>query len=146
MRYVEEVMSTDVDAVPSTTTLAEAAQHMQMYDCGFLPIGDDPKGKLLGVITDRDIVIRGLAQGKDANSTQVKDILSEKVLYCFKDDSLEACAKSMKDQQVSRLIVLDSPESKRMCGVVSIGDISCCDDENSIELSGETLHCIKKAA
>lgn len=143
MRYVEEVMSTDVDYIPSSCTLMEAAKHMQMYDCGFLPVGDDPQGKLLGVVTDRDIVIRALAKGKDPNKTTVKDILSKKVLYCFKDDSLEACSKSMKDQQVSRLIVLDAPESKRLCGVISLGDISCCGDD---KLSGDTLHCIKSAA
>lgn len=141
---VEELMTTDVDYVPSNTTLAEAAQHMRERDCGFLPLGDDPKGKLQGVVTDRDIVLRGVAEGCDVNNTTVSDVKTDKVLYCFRNDELRDAAYSMRDKQVNRLIVLDSPQSKKLCGIISLGDIlRLCDD---VELSGDTARGVKAAA
>lgn len=141
---VEEIMSANVDYVPTDTTLAEAARHMKNRDCGFLPLGNTPQGKLQGVVTDRDIVLRGVAEGRDINSTTVSEIKTDKVLYCYQRDDIRDAAYSMREQQVNRLIVLDSPQSKKLCGIISLGDIlRRCDD---VEMAGDTARGIKKAA
>lgn len=146
MMKVEEVMTTDVDYVPSDMSLAEAANHMKNHDCGFLPIGNDPNGKLQGVITDRDIVLRAVAEGKDPNTTTVSEAKTDKVLYCFRNDDVRDAAYSMRDKQVYRLIVLDSPQTKKLCGVVTLGDIVCRGEGEHLELAGETARGIKKSA
>lgn len=141
---VQEIMSSDVDYVPTDTTLADAARHMRDRDCGFLPLGNDPQGKLQGVVTDRDIVIRGVAEGCDVNTTTVNDVKTDKVLYCYQGDNVRDAAYSMRDQHVNRLIVLDSEQSKKLCGIITLGDIlRRCDD---LELGGDTARGIKSAA
>jgi|SRR5690606_3028890 len=136
---VQDVMSRSIEYISSHATLADAAVRMRDSDTGFLPIGDSDKDKLQGVITDRDIVVRAIAQGMDPNTTPVKDFKTDKVLYCYQDDSLEAAADSMREQQVYRLVVLDDRDSKRMCGVVSLGDVVRHDHEH---LGGETARGI----
>src|SRR5690606_22928078 len=126
---VHEVMSSNVRYVPSNTTLAEAAARMHEIDTGFLPIGDSDNDKLQGVVTDRDIVVRAIAVGKDPQKATVSDAKTDKVLYCFQGDSVESAARSMREQQVYRLVVLNNKEEKRLCGVVSLGDIVRNDKE-----------------
>lgn len=121
---VQEVMTGNVKYIPRETTLTEAARMMRDQDCGFLPIGNADEDKLLGVVTDRDIVIRGIAEGHDPNSTSVDSMKTDKVLYCFRDDVLQDVAKNMEEKQVYRLVVLDDRESKQLCGVISLGDIA----------------------
>lgn len=141
---VQEIMSSDVEYVPTNMTLAEAARCMKGRDCGFLPLGDDPQGKLQGVVTDRDIVIRGVAEGCDVNTTTVNDVKTDKVLYCYQDDNISDAAYSMRDQHVNRLIVLDNEQSKKLCGIITLGDIlRRCDDS---ELACDTARGIKSAA
>jgi len=120
---VEQVMSQNVYYIPSTTSLSDAASSMRDHDTGFLPIGDDKDDRLKGVVTDRDIVVRGLAAGHNPQETTVADVKTDKVLYCYKADDIRDAAKSMREQQVYRLIVLDNKESKRLCGIISLGDI-----------------------
>lgn len=127
---VQDVMTRNVEYIPSDTTLAQAAIKMRDIDAGFLPIGDSDQDKLQGVITDRDIVVRAIADGRDPEQTAVKDAKSDKVLYCYQDDSVEDAARSMREQQVYRLVVLDSRDSKRLCGVVSLGDVLRHDRED----------------
>lgn len=136
---VQHIMSSNVHYIPSSTTLAEAATMMREIDTGFLPIGDPDKDKLQGVITDRDIVVRAIAVGKDPRQTTVSEVKTDKVLYCYQKDSVEKAAEHMRNQQVYRLIVLDGADSKRLCGVISLGDIVRHDGE---ELGGETARDI----
>ncbi len=136
---VQEVMTKNVEYIPANTTLHEAARMMRDLDCGFLPIGDDSNDKLRGVVTDRDILIRGIADGKDPNSTTIDAVKTDKVLYCFQDDSLETVARNMGGQQIYRLVVLDNPDSKRLCGVISLGDIA---RQRMDKLAGETATSI----
>src|SRR5690625_1994369 len=110
---ITEVMTRNVEYIPSSTSLEEAAVRVREQVPGFLPIGDPPDGKLQGVITDRDIVVRALAEGLDPADTTVEQVRSNKVLYCFQDDDLPSAADSMGQQQVYRLIVLDNPDDKR---------------------------------
>jgi CBS domain-containing protein len=116
-------MSPSAEYIPGKTSLRDAARKMKQLQCGFLPISDSEQGRLLGVITDRDIVLRAVSEAMNAEETPVEDIQSDRVLYCFKTDSLEQAAKSMHDQQVYRLVVLDNESDKRLCGIVSLNDI-----------------------
>lgn len=126
---VKEIMSGRAEYVAADTTLSEAAKKMRDLNCGFLPIGDSDEDKLQGVVTDRDIVIRGLVDGKDPANTTVEELKSDKVLYCFEDDDVESAAKSMQDQHVYRLVVLNNSREKRLCGVISLGDLMRNDQE-----------------
>lgn len=136
---VQDVMTKDAQYTPLDTSLKEAAETMRDLDCGFLPIGNEDNTKLLGVVTDRDIVIRAVAEGKDPTGTPVTEAMSKKVLYCFAEDNLEQAAESMQSQQVYRLIVLDNAERKNLCGVISLGDIL---RHQEIVLSADTAEAI----
>ncbi|MDO9521486.1 MAG: CBS domain-containing protein [Pseudohongiella sp.] len=138
---VQDVMTRDVEYIPSDTTLAEAASKMRDSDTGFLPIGDSDQSKLQGVITDRDIVVRAIAAGKDPNKATVKEFKTDKVLYCYQSDSVESAAENMREQQVYRLVVLDNKDDKRLCGIVSLGDVVRHDNEN---LGGKTARGISE--
>jgi signal-transduction protein with cAMP-binding, CBS, and nucleotidyltransferase domain len=120
---VHELMTDKPRFVSGKTSLKEAARQMRDMDFGFLPIADEREQKLQGVVTDRDITIRAVAEGRDPESTTVADIETHKVLYCFKGDDVANAAKRMRDQQVYRLVVLDNRDNKKLCGVISLGDI-----------------------
>ena len=138
---VQQIMSTRVEYIPADTTLAQAAKNMRDRDTGFLPIGDSPQGRLQGVITDRDITVRGVAAGKDPENTTVNQVKTDKVLYCFQDEDVNDVANNMQDQKVYRLIVLNNRDEKRLCGVVSLGDIV---RHGSAKLGGETAREISQ--
>ncbi len=139
---VKDIMCSNPTYISKETSLQETAQKMSELDCGFLPVGDGDK--LDGVVTDRDIVLRAVAKGKDFKSTTAGDMLTGKVLYCFEDDSVEEAAKSMREQQVYRLVVLNNSAEKRLRGIVSLGDISREGQHDA--LVGETAEEICKAA
>jgi CBS domain-containing protein len=136
---VHELMTSKPQFVPSSTTLKEAAQKMRDLDCGFLPVADAKEEKLAGVVTDRDIAVRAVADGMDPTKTTVTEIKSDGVLYCFKDDDVKQAAERMRSKQVYRLIVLDDRENKKLCGVISLGDIMRHDQT---ALAGETARGI----
>jgi CBS domain-containing protein len=92
---------------------------MAQYDTGALPVGDDDR--LLGVITDRDIAVRVVAEGKSLD-TPVRDVMSTEVKYCFEDEEVEHVTRNMGDIQVRRLPVMN--REKRLVGIVSLGDLS----------------------
>src|SRR5437870_3273848 len=117
---VKEAMSKDFKIITPDTTLREAAEYMRECDCGYLPVGKDDK--LTGAVTDRDIVVRGIAPGHNPDDAMVKDIMTEKVMYCFEDDDVKEAAKKMKSEQIRRLVVLN--KDKRMTGVITVGDIA----------------------
>ncbi|MBW8881839.1 MAG: CBS domain-containing protein [Asticcacaulis sp.] len=116
---VRDIMTTSFQLATPQMTLREAAQLMRDGDFGYLPVGDDDR--LRGAVTDRDIVIRGLADGKGPDAT-VAEVLSQTILYCFDDDEIAEAADIMKLEQIRRLAVLN--RDKRLVGVVSLGDIA----------------------
>lgn len=135
---VKEVMSNNPIFLPPTATIKEAADKMIKLDCGFIPIGE--KDRLIGAITDRDIVIRCTGKDKDPKTTQLREIMSENILYCYEDDDVKKAAKSMGEKQIHRLVVLN--KDKRMTGVVSLGDIARkCKDT---KFCGETFEAISQ--
>lgn len=120
---VKEVMTDRVEYLPAETTIEDAAKKMAAFDCGFLPIADDRQEKLRGVVTDRDITVRAVANGLDPASTRVEEICSNQVLYCFENDEIADTAANMREQGIWRIIVLDNQENKEMTGILTVGDI-----------------------
>src|SRR5690554_6811151 len=110
---VEQVMNPKPEYLKADASIREAVLRMREHDRGFVPVGEN--NKLIGVITDRDIALRGMADGKLPDDP-VSAILSEKVLYCYQDDDIEGALKSMSKQQVQRLIVLDNADKKEFVG------------------------------
>ena len=117
---IKNVMTTNPTWVSCTTTIQDAAKKMQELDCGCIPVGENDK--LVGVITDRDIACRAVAQGKNATTT-VKDIMTTKVLYCCETDTVDTVAQNMQEQKVRRLLVLNNKTDKKLVGIVSVCDL-----------------------
>lgn len=117
---VKECMTKQVEIGKPSMSLQEAAQKMRDGDFGILPIGENDR--LVGMITDRDITIRGTAEGKDAQKVQVRELMSQDVLYCFEDQKLDEVTKNLGDNQVRRLPVLN--RQKRLVGILSLGDLA----------------------
>ena len=117
---VREIMTGSVRCVAPETTLQEAARQMRELDVGPLPVCD--QDHLSGVLTDRDIVIRAVAEGRDPTTTAVSEIMTTRVTYCFADDDVDHCARVMKQKQIRRIMVLD--REKRLVGIVSLGDLA----------------------
>jgi len=131
---VSEVMTPGVRVVSPDQTISEAARLMAEIDAGSLPVGEDDR--LVGMITDRDIAVRAVAEQKPP-TTKVREIMSQEVLYCFDDQDLEDIAQNMGEVKVRRLPVVD--REKRLVGIVSIGDLSKADDAAS---TGQTVAAI----
>jgi len=131
--HVKDIMSREVEVIHSNIPLRAAAEKMKNLDVGMLPVRD--ADRLVGMLTDRDIVIRGIAGGLDPSKTEVKDVLTPDVIYCFEDAEVGEAAKLMQEKQIRRLIVLN--RDKRLAGIVSIGDLAA--ETGSDKLAGETV-------
>jgi CBS domain-containing protein len=123
MMKVSEAMTRDVRVASPEETIRQAAKTMASLDAGVLPVGENDH--LIGMITDRDIAIRGIAQGKGPKA-KVRDVMTEDVKYCFDDQEVEEVTRSMADIQVRRLPVLN--RDKRLVGILSLGDIAISRD------------------
>ena len=118
---VKEVMHKGVDWVSPDTPVTELAKLMREHDIGAIPIGE--ADRLIGMVTDRDIVCKGLAQDNfDVRSTTVRDVMTPGIHCCRDDDDLTKAVHHMEALQVRRLPVIN--KSKRMVGILSLGDIS----------------------
>jgi len=131
---IREAMCTDFKIIKPTTTLREAAEYMRQCDCGYLPVGENDR--LTGAVTDRDIIIHGIAAGHSPDEVKVKDIMTQKIVYCFEEDDVKNAAEIMKQDQIRRLVVLN--EDKRMTGVITIGDIARASNDNQLTGDIET--------
>ena len=120
---VKEFMTKQVEVGSPDMSLQEAAQKMRDGDFGILPIGENDR--LIGMITDRDIAVRGVAEGCDPSQT-IREIMSPNVYYCFEDQTLEEVALNLGDNQIRRLPVLD--RQKRLVGILSLGDLAQSDE------------------
>jgi CBS domain-containing protein len=137
---IQEIMTRKVEVIEPTLPIAKAAQKMRDLNIGFLPICENDK--LIGTITDRDIAIRSVAQGRDPRLASVREIMSLQVFYCYEDDDVEHVTQYMREREVRRLVILNS--EKRLSGIVSLGDIAKAFGEQ--KLAGETLGDIAEAA
>lgn len=118
---VHEIMSQSPDFSFPHDSLQEVASKMLEQNTGIIPIGENDK--LIGMITDRDIAIRAVAEGMGPEA-KVQDIMTGKVLYCFASDDIEDVIENMKEENVHRLIVLNNQEQKRLAGMISVSDIA----------------------
>lgn len=137
---VREIMTPDVRCIPPETTLQEAARQMRDLDVGPLPICDHDR--LAGMLTDRDIVVRAVAEGRDPTRTKVADVMTTQVEYCFEDDDVDECARLMERKQIRRVLVLD--RAKRLVGIVSLGDLAL--EGRDDKLSAQTLEAVSQPA
>ena len=117
---VRELMSSDVEVIAPDTTIQDAARLMRDADVGALPVGENDQ--LIGMVTDRDIVVRGLAEGKADGNATVRDVLTDGLTFCFEEDDVDDAANLMADRQVRRLPVLSA--DKRLVGMLALADIS----------------------
>ena len=116
---VSEAMSRDVQVCTPGSSIRECAKVMAEIDAGALPVGENDR--LIGMITDRDIALRAIAQGKGPD-TPVREVMSTEVKYCFEDEELDHVAQNMADIQVRRLPVVS--RDKRLVGMISLGDLA----------------------
>ena len=135
---VNEVMTRDAECTGPDATLKEAAERMKALDVGSLPVCDSDQ--LVGVLTDRDITIRSVAEGHDPRTDRVRDAMTPQVHYCFEDDDVTKAAKLMREKQVRRLPVLN--KSKRLVGIVALGDLAV--EAGTGQLAGQALEGISK--
>ena len=130
---IAEIMTPQVETVAPEAALQDAAGCMREIDVGVLPVCDGEQ--LVGMLTDRDITIRAVAEGRDPNTTCVRDVMTPDVACCFEDQDIEQAAALMEQRQIRRLPVLN--KAKRLVGIVSLGDLATASSDT--ELIGETL-------
>ena len=123
---VSEVMTRDVQTIRPDQRVQEAASFMLSADAGSIPVTDGDR--LIGMITDRDIAVRGVAKGYGPD-TPVRELMTDDIVCARTDDDVEDVASRMSEAQVRRLPVID--ENERLCGIVSLGDLSREGDEES---------------
>jgi CBS domain-containing protein len=136
---IKDVMTMDVTFVAPSTPIAEVARRMRDADIGATPVIDNDE--LVGMVTDRDIVLRLVAKGVNIETAIACDAMSRGILYCFADDSVERVLDDMGGHQVRRLPVLD--RAKRLVGFVSLGDLSLTGRQKA---AGEALLEISQPA
>lgn len=117
---VRDAMHPGCEWVSPDTKVSEIARKMFQNDIGAMPVGENDK--LIGMVTDRDICCKGVADGLDISEMTARDVMTSGIVWCHDDDDLEAAADMMESRQIRRLPVIDS--NKRMIGMLSLGDIS----------------------
>ncbi len=139
MMNVKEIMNIDVRTIAPKTLVGEAAQIMRDDDIGFLIIAD--KDTLVGTLTDRDIVTRGVSQVNDLSDISVDEVMTVKVLSCHEENTLDEVASLMSEEKIQRMPVFNN--ENKMVGVVTLGNIS--QYLNSVEV-GQTVKGIKEGS
>jgi CBS domain-containing protein len=132
MHELKDLMSRDVKVISPEMTIGDAARTMRDGDFGMLPVGENDR--MIGAISDRDIAIRAVAEGKDPG-TKVREIMSEGICWAYDDDTVESAAKLMSEKQVRRLPVVN--HDKRLVGIVALGDFAV--DHSEFKPAAEAL-------
>jgi CBS domain-containing protein len=121
---VQEIMQRQVSFADPNMTIRDAARRMRADNIGALLVSED--GRLLGMVTDRDIVVRAVAEDGGTGNTSVRDVMSQGVCYCFESDDLDKAAQVMARHQVRRLPVIN--EEQQLVGVVALADLGRAGD------------------
>ena len=138
---IREIMTREVDVIPPDASIRDAAAKMKALDVGAIPVCDGQK--LAGLVTDRDITVRAVAEGRDPSEVRVAEVMSSDIAYCFEDDTVEQAAKLMESKQIRRLPILD--RNKQLAGIISLGDISVrAEGSRQKDLAGEALEEISE--
>lgn len=117
---VAEVMTPNVDLADPNMKVRDAAVLMRRDDVGALPVGENDR--LVGMVTDRDLALRGIAGDRPSENTAVREVMSDGIFYCFDDQSLDEAGQIMAEHQVHRLPVVN--RDKRLVGVVALADLA----------------------
>ena len=125
---VSECMTSQVETVRADQTVQEAAKFMLQADAGSIPVTDGDR--LIGMITDRDIAVRGIAKGNGPD-TLVRELMTDDLIVARTDEDIEEVARKMSAAQVRRLPVIDNEE--RLCGIISLGDLARETDNETAE-------------
>ena len=137
MNKLKDLMSRDVKVISPDMSIGDAAKQMRDGNFGMLPVGENDR--MVGTISDRDIAIRAVAEGKGAD-TKVRDVMSEGIAWAYEDDSVEQAVKIMSERQVRRLPVVD--RDKRLVGIVALGDFAV--ESSEIRPAAQALSEISK--
>lgn len=138
---IREIMTRGVECVNPEATIQEAGRKMRDLNVGAVPVcGDDDR--LKGIVTDRDIAIRAVAEGRDPRSCRVRDIMTPEIIYCFEDQDASEAIQLMEDRKVRRLVVLD--RNKRLVGIISLGDLAV--ETRDEQLVGAALERVSEPA
>lgn len=132
---VRQAMHAGVDWCAPETLLSDIARIMRDADVGAVPIGENDR--LIGMVTDRDIVCRGFADGRDTASLTARDVMTPGIVYCTEDQSIEDAIHLMEDKKIRRMPVING--KKRMTGMLSLGDLSHAAGH---ELTGELAEAV----
>ena len=132
---VKEAMHNGVEWAAPQTPIPEIARRMRDLDIGAIPVGENDR--LIGMVTDRDIACRAVANGADLGTLTARDAMSKGIFYCRDSEELEDALRIMEQKQVRRLPVIN--DQKRMVGILSLGDIA---DATPHELSGEVVAAV----
>jgi len=134
---VKKIMTQKLESILPTASLREAARRMRDLQVGSLPVAEE--GELIGMITDRDICCRGVADGFDPEHTEVREIMSRDVKFCFSEDSVSDAVQQMEEHHIRRLAVLN--RDKTIAGFLSVDDLA----HFSCQLAGEVLDSARPA-
>jgi len=135
---LSEIMTQEVIVIQPDDSIQSAAKKMRDLNIGFLPVCDGEE--LLGVLSDRDITVRALADGMDATIMLGRDLMTTPAIYCFDDQDVSEAAKIMEENQIRRLVVL-SREDNKLVGVISLGDLA---RKETNSFSGQVLQKVSE--
>lgn len=137
---VREVMSEKPEFMSAEATIQDAAKRMKDQSCGCVPVASNDR--LVGILTDRDIAIAAIAEGKGLDEKVGNVVAKGKVLYCFENDDIGDVLRNMSEQHVQRLVVLNDQKNKDFVGMISVSDIADkCSDKQ--DLSQAIAQCCK---
>jgi CBS domain-containing protein len=137
-KQVKDVMTRQVEVIHPDRTLEEAAEKMKALDVGVIPVCDGDR--LVGMLTDRDIVTRVIAEKRDPHATRVREAMTSAVISCYEDDDVQGAARRMAEEQIRRLAVLG--HDQRLVGIVSLGDLAVHTADT--RLGGEVLETVSE--
>lgn len=134
---VRDAMHRNVEWAQPTDTVQDLARRMRETDIGAIPVGENDR--LVGMVTDRDIAVRAVANGRDSSKLTARDVMTKGIVYCRDDEDLEDAVRIMEQKQIRRLPVMN--DKKRMVGMLSLGDIA---HAASRQLTGEVVAAVSE--
>ena len=137
---IREIMTPQVEVIAPNASVRDAAMKMKDLDVGAIPVCDGQK--LTGLVTDRDITVRAIAEGRNPADMKVSEIMSGDIAYCFEEDDIEKAAEVMESKQIRRLPILN--RDKKLAGIISLGDISVRSERRGKQKAAEALEDISE--
>lgn len=138
MQNLKAIMTPYVESITPESTVQDAAMKMKDLNVGAIPVCDE--GVLLGIVTDRDLVVRVVAEGRDQKEVTVREVMSPDIVYCSEDDDTEKAARMMADRQIRRLPILSREE--KLVGIIALADLAT--RGNEARSSCEVLEQVSK--